>query len=208
VCCVQDVLRATDVVPDTDNTDEFEIEFERLSLTQEDSLIRAAAQGRLRRVTLLLVAHADVNVRDHTQGTALIAASCNGHVKVVEELLKFKADSDLQDERGRTALIFSVENDHMEICALLLRAGAAVNMQDKRGNSALTMASYFGYISICHLLVKCTGVDIDIKNGDGRTPLMMACYPPEVETSCLNAKTEICVLLIGLSSSSSSSSSS
>jgi hypothetical protein len=35
------------------------------------------------------------------------------------------------------------------------------------------------------------GVQVNIQNDDGRTPLMMACYPPEVETRYLNAKTDL-----------------
>lgn len=45
------------------------------------------------------------------------------------------------------------------------------------------------------------GVDVNVKNDDGRTPLMMACYPAEAETRYLNAKCDICELLIGKSQS-------
>lgn len=190
----------------------------------EHALIRAAEHNRVHIVGLLLEAETDVNVRDQTGGTALIAACYNGHTDVVRELLQYKANPDLQDEGGHTALIFSCDKGHLEICSSLVDAGAALNIQDNRGNSGLIMAAYIGHIDICHFLVErgmhdlgqylllsyavshrfflisplpIIGVQVNIQNDDGRTPLMMSCYPPEVETRYLNAKCDICALLIG-----------
>ena len=56
------------------------------------------------------------------------------------------------------------------------------------------------FFTKCYMRCFFTGVDVNVKNDDGRTPLMMSCYPPEVETRYLNAKTDICELLIGMPS--------
>lgn len=120
----------------------------------ENALVRAAEDGKLHVVALLLEAKADVDSRDDTQGTALIAASFNGHKHVVAELLSRKANTDIQDQNGFTALIFSCDKGHMEICTSLVKAGAALNLQDSRGSTGLTMAAYNGHIDVCHLLVE------------------------------------------------------
>ena len=43
-----------------------------------------------------------------------------------------------------------------------------------------------------------SGANANRANDSGYTALIMSCYPPEEETRYLNAKTDICTLLVGM----------
>ena len=118
------------------------------------ALIRAAEDGSIHIVRLLLEASVDVNVRDETGGTALIAASYRGHHDVVLELLEFKADPNLRDDGGKTALMFAGDRGDMETCHALVKFGADVDAVDKDGNNVLIMAAFIGHIDVCTFLVE------------------------------------------------------
>ena len=99
--------------------------------------------------------------------------------QVIELLLADGADPYQADENGQTAfhLAFSKETDDpMELLALLTQGTInqeLLNKGDKNGNTALHIACSVGSMaSILHL--HSIGATINLKNGDGNTPLSLA----------------------------------
>jgi hypothetical protein len=87
-------------------------------------LIKAAANGHLDVVKLLVERNADIDAQCGTGATALIEACTNGHVEVVELLLEKGADASLKTKAGQTALYWATENRHAKVANLLKAHGA------------------------------------------------------------------------------------
>jgi ankyrin repeat protein len=104
-------------------------------------LIKAASEGSVEAVSLLLAAGANVNCSISDRwGTALQASAAGGHVQVVRALLEAEANVNMvcTDVNGfvghfanhvglQTAIQLATRNNHTEIALLLLQSGALVN---------------------------------------------------------------------------------
>jgi len=95
---------------------------------------------------------------------------------------------------GKTALIYACEYGHQKIIKLLIDYGSNINEKDKNGENALIIAFKYGYLEIVKLLIQNSTndnylkiIDLLIKNNelsrnmnkkdkDGNTPLMLACH--------------------------------
>ena len=132
--------------------------------------------------------------------TALMLACENGHLEVVQLLLKAYANPNHQQEgTGITALIIAVEKGFIYIVQQLLEYGANPNIGDRSGFIAIHYAvrpndsqsnpsnrdedfsRSSKKLEIIQLLIE-RGVNINIQNMAGITPLMMACMD-----SCSNS---------------------
>ena len=76
-------------------------------------LLFAARQGCAECETVLLNAHADINVIDPEQRTALILALMNGHYDAAAVLIEAGIDINMPDQVGRTALYAAVDDHTM-----------------------------------------------------------------------------------------------
>ncbi|XP_034767591.2 ankyrin repeat domain-containing protein 34C-like [Acipenser ruthenus] len=119
-------------------------------LADQSPLIKAAWQGKLRLVRLLVEGGAQVNERNEKGETALMVAcrarqgeqpGGSSREKLVKYLLEQGADPQVQDKAGRTALMHGcLEKAGPEVAALLLGAGADPGLEDYGGASALVHA--------------------------------------------------------------------
>ncbi|MBN3284733.1 AN34B protein, partial [Polyodon spathula] len=119
-------------------------------LADQSPLIKAAWQGKLRLVRLLVEGGAQVNERNEKGETALMVAcrarqkeqpSGSSREKLVKYLLEQGADPQVQDKVGRTALMHCcLERAGPEVAALLLGAGGDPGLEDYAGASALVHA--------------------------------------------------------------------
>lgn len=94
------------------------------------TLHKAAYNGYVRTVKLLLDANADVNENIDPFGTPLHVAVLRGHVKVVKTLLDANADVHVTNGDGQTPLLLAMLGGNSIIGNLLFAAGAVPPMID------------------------------------------------------------------------------
>lgn len=130
-------------------------------------LMEAIVNGDMAKVNVLLEKGVDVNAKDDRGSTALIIAASTGNLEIAKALLNRGADVNIQDKDGMAALMEALMGNHIAIAQLLLEKGA--NTDDK----TLFLAVWKGHRSIVDAILK-SGIDVNIRNIDGKTPLMIA----------------------------------
>ena len=93
-------------------------------------LARAAMDGDIFAIKVLLNAGVDVNKQDSARRTVLHWAAQKRHGHVIELLLQHNADVDKQDRQGLTALHLVAESGCEKAVELLLRHNADVDKRD------------------------------------------------------------------------------
>jgi len=118
--------------------------------------------------------------RSYVPATALFFASSAGKHEVVKRLLAAGADLNLYCKKTRIhALLSAAEHGHLEVVRLLLKAPGVLgtlNVCREGGisGSALHLAVIKSYTAIIKELLSTPGIDIDVKDSHGRTPLFTA----------------------------------
>jgi ankyrin repeat protein len=120
-------------------------------------LHRAAQQGRIDVVRLLLASGADVNAQDKYGNTPLHESALFGHKDVVALLLASKADVNALNKNGETPLHRAAmtghnETGHNDVAELLLANGADVNAKDNGSTTPLQLAVVNGRQDMVELL--------------------------------------------------------
>ena len=124
---------------------------------------------------------ADINVGDSSNLTPLCLATLRNDVQAVKPLLAFGANPNIVDKWGSTPLFFA---RNIDICKMLLDAGVDIYTRNAvLGRSALhqryTLSSRWyvesDTVDTIDLLVN-AGIDVDVRDSLGRTPLLAAIY--------------------------------
>jgi ankyrin repeat protein len=127
----------------------------------------------------LILAGADVRVRDRRGGTALFYFAGNHRLKDLDTmalLLDRGAEVDaVEDELGMTVFMYAaVHNPDAEVLDFLLGAGADINAKDRNGAAALHLALMNGHKpAVISFLVE-KGADVNAPTLRGASPLMYA----------------------------------
>ena len=106
----------------------------------ETALIRAAEDGKLKMVQVLIEAGASLDIQTHDGETALIRASEEGEAEIVKALIAARAGLDVQDENDETALYRSAISGYEYIARALIAARAALDMRNDENFSPLYTA--------------------------------------------------------------------
>lgn len=77
----------------------------------------------------------------------------------------------------------AIEVDNADAVARMLAAGLDPNQLDPRGQPALMVALQGESLKVAKVLMEAKGVDIDVRNHAGETPLMMAALKAEVDAA-------------------------
>ncbi|MDR1740972.1 MAG: ankyrin repeat domain-containing protein [Synergistaceae bacterium] len=129
---------------------------------------------------VLMKAGADVNLKDAHGATALMyAAYYSGDPDVISALLNAGADVNAQDENGLTALMNAAIRDMgHEAIVRLLKAGADTSARSSNGWTALmwlvVCSRFLGLNPVLFYAMVDGGSDVNARDNDGATPLMLA----------------------------------
>ena len=141
---------------------------------KDKALYKAAFDGNLAEVQLLVSKGAAVNSADIEKRTPLIMAAYGGHTAVVEFLYDQGADINHRDGEGMTALMHASKRSFNQTAAFLLSNGAEVNVQSrKRRVTALMIAAVADNVGLMSLLLE-HGADPNLMDIFGRTAMFLA----------------------------------
>ena len=115
----------------------------------------------------------------------LYELASNGELDKIKQLVnKRNPNINYRFPDGWTSLLIAVANGHVEIVNYFLQKAADPNISNRLGMSSLSFASWYGKEPICRILIN-YGANVNHKNMDGLTPLMIAAlnghpgWPPE-----------------------------
>ena len=103
------------------------------------------------------------------------------------------------DHWGNTALHIAIRHRHIEIIKLLLEYGIDFNVLNNDGMTPLHLATSYSYEEVVNVLVHQSGIDINIGDHSGSTPLQYMCnivrhfrrYSDILDTLIENSSTEL-----------------
>lgn len=136
--------------------------------------------GILYKITMLIMAGADVDIKD-SYTTALHFAARDGFIGMVKILIELGANTNVQNNIGVTPLMLAAFNNHAAIVRLLREKGADIDTKNDYGETAFITAAAVINIYMMKLL-KELGADINIKNKFGDTALKRAIDLGKIET--------------------------
>jgi len=147
------------------------------SLFEFTPLVEAARKGHLPMVEFLVDNGANIDYSgSYTQNSALYMAVDNGHVNVVKYLIGKGANIHISDRFGNTLLIYGLY-ESLEMIKFLVGCGLDINVQNDSGETIFTILagspSQLERLSVWNYLLK-HGANIQLKNSNGRSPLMEA----------------------------------
>lgn len=116
----------------------------------------------------------DIEQRDRRGRTGLMIAAISGHEDVVRQLLENNGRPELQDELGRDVLDYAVASEKPAIISLIVTALANGNDNAAKERALSSLSSRGYHEMVKELLLK--GVDPDVKDQHGWTPLMRAAW--------------------------------
>lgn len=125
-------------------------------------------------VKLLLDHGADIEMINVHRQTTLLFATDDGDYELVKSCIQSGAKVDALDGHGRSPLMNALINGDERSAKLLMKHGADIHLRDKDGNSIMHFAAGFGRTkSLLERLFK-QGMEVDLVNNDGDTPLIEA----------------------------------
>ena len=106
---------------------------------------------------------------------SLLNFAVYNNLKIFSRILLFMGtNANIRDNQGITPIMIAVVDDNIELADSLIRHGANVDLQEnKKKWSSLHFAVWNGdYIMVKHIIIQ--SHNINIKNKNGMTPLMLA----------------------------------
>lgn len=144
-----------------------------LNKAGETALHTAARTDGFRSIAALLKSGLDANIRDGNGDTALHTALRNKRYYAAKALIDAKVDLNAQDAAGHTPIRIALDVWYTPNIRLLLVPGVDVDLADKQKDSAVHISAAFQttyYVEQVANLSK----QIDVPNGQGETPLLIA----------------------------------
>ncbi|KAJ1322975.1 ankyrin repeat domain-containing protein 50 [Microdochium nivale] len=137
-------------------------------------LLEAAKGGHTKTAQMLVDHSPDIDAVGCDGMTPLNWAAATGRLAVVLLLLKNKASTEISGQNGKTPLLNALEAGHGSVALLLQRRGADCEASDACGERALHKVAKTGDDYFARLLLRKHHVEIDARDGQGATPLILA----------------------------------
>ncbi|CAF4358739.1 unnamed protein product, partial [Rotaria sp. Silwood2] len=137
------------------------------------SLMLACQKGYFKIVKYLIENGAKVEARDRFKCTPLIHACMCGNAHIVSYLLRMGANANVFDSSLNTALHYAIAYGWYFCVRLLIEAGANINCVNLWQTTCLAAGFLKGHYGLCDYLLTGHNVDINFKNEDGLTLVML-----------------------------------
>lgn len=150
-----------------------------LNVNEQDNegmtaLMYASFYNRYDNARVLLLNHADTEIRDKNGRTAIMHAITNKATKTFDLLLLAGARTDVVDQSGKSLLVLDAEHGYMHTLACLARQGLNPGVVDENGRTLLMIAAQKGLSADAVVALINAGVNIEAKDNFGKTALMYA----------------------------------
>lgn len=148
------------------------------AINQTDSsgrtaLMLAAEKGHDEIVRELIYERATIDLRDNAGNSALLLAAANGRRDSVRYLIEAGANVHTANEDGETAFLLAASNGHSRIVGEFLSEDSYGGISLFEMEQAFRAAAFRGFRDVLEILL-IAQVDIDSRDSDGRTALMLA----------------------------------
>uniref|UniRef100_W5MM82 Fibronectin type III and ankyrin repeat domains 1 n=1 Tax=Lepisosteus oculatus TaxID=7918 RepID=W5MM82_LEPOC len=138
-------------------------------------LMVAAQKGFFRLVQILVEHGADVNLQNASGKNSLMLACFAGHLDVIKYLRKCGATWETHDLGGCTAMHWAADGGQMPVISYMINDGCKVDVKDSGSlwTPLMRVSAVTGDADVASLLIS-AGADVNVKDKDGKTPLMVA----------------------------------
>ncbi|XP_063678045.1 palmitoyltransferase ZDHHC17-like isoform X2 [Bolinopsis microptera] len=141
----------------------------------ELTIVQATQNGVLNRVKHLIeVEEYDPNEPDSQEVPLLHWAAINNRIEIAKYLIdRGSRVSAIGGVLKENAVHWATRQGHMSMIVLLIRSGGDYRLHNRDGYTPLHIAAQFQMTSICAYYLA-LGIDCDVTNNAGKTPLMVA----------------------------------
>ncbi|XP_052076130.1 uncharacterized protein LOC127714155 isoform X1 [Mytilus californianus] len=134
----------------------------------------ACVNGHVAIVDILLQAGVSIDVVDNKGCTPLIVAAQYGHTMLAGYLMGKGARLQIVDRDGDNALHWAAFKGQNELMRLLIYSGFNPRQRDNYGQTSLHLSCINGNLTAVKELCEQDGAELDLKDKNGKTPLMLA----------------------------------
>jgi len=138
-------------------------------------MLRAAKEGDLDVVRLLLDEGIGPDAQDHHGNRAINHAAKFGQTAIVRLLIDRGANINQADGVGRTPLIACAEADSVEILKILAKSGVEIDGVGEGGRTALMECANSSSVNVARCLIE-LGANVNAVRDDGSSSLHEAVY--------------------------------
>ncbi|XP_067653188.1 serine/threonine-protein phosphatase 6 regulatory ankyrin repeat subunit A-like [Haliotis asinina] len=139
------------------------------------AVLSVVSHGKYEAFNILVKNGADLSAIDEDGDNILHLACREGHVKIVNYILiENIVDINAKNSDGETPVMLAANSGDREIFDNLVRKGADLSAIDEDGDNILHLACRGGNVKIVNYILIQNIVDINAKNSDGETPVMLA----------------------------------
>ncbi|XP_044879644.1 fibronectin type 3 and ankyrin repeat domains protein 1 isoform X4 [Mauremys mutica] len=137
------------------------------------ALMVASQKGYDRLVKILVQNGTDVNQKNGSGKDSLMLACFAGHLDIIKYLREQGASWEVRDLGGCTALHWAVDGGHCEVIEWMINDGCQVDAKDTclEWTPLMRVSAVTGNKDVASLLIE-AGADVNMKDKDGKTPLM------------------------------------
>ncbi|XP_073408869.1 fibronectin type 3 and ankyrin repeat domains protein 1 isoform X4 [Dendrobates tinctorius] len=138
-------------------------------------LMIAAQKGYFRIVQSLIDHGADINLENGSGKNSVMLACFAGHLDIVEYLREQGASWESRDKGGCTAMHWAVDGGSLKLIEWMIGDGCEVDVKDSCSHwtPLMRVSAVTGSADVARLLIA-AGANINVKDKDGKTPLMVA----------------------------------